>query len=101
MDNHDDPFKGMADDDDSAADKLECDLNQLCEARPDLAPENLDADGLVDFTRELATYESLPLSIDGIVTKTFHNLLKPLKMAAVTRMRFLTNPPDEITTITK
>ena len=101
MDNHDDPFKGMADDDDSAVDKLECDLNQLCEARPDLAPENLDADGLVDFTRKLATYESLPLSVDGIVTKTFHNLLKPLKMAAVTRMRFLTNPPDEITTITK
>ena len=93
MDDHDDPFKEMVDDgdDDSAVDKLECDLNQLCEARPDLAPENLDADGLVDFDREVATNESLPLSVDGIVPKTFHNLLKPLKMAAVTRMRFLTN----------
>ena len=38
-------------DDDSAVDKLECDLNQLCEARPDVAPEYLDADGLVDFDR--------------------------------------------------
>ena len=78
-------------DDDSAVDKLECDLNQLCKASPDLAPENLDADGLVDFDREVATNKSLPLPVDGIVTKTFHNLLKPLKMAAVTRMRFLTN----------
>ena len=52
-DDHDDPFKGIVDDgeDDSAADELEFDLNQLCEARPDLAPENLDADGLVDFDR--------------------------------------------------
>ena len=72
MDNHDNPFKGMVDDgdDDSAVDKLEGDLNQLCEARPDLAPENLDTDGLVDFDREIATNESLPLSmsIDGIET---------------------------------
>ena len=94
MDDHDDPFNGMVDDgdDDSAVDKLECDLNQLCKASPGLAPENLDADGLVDFDREVATNKSLPLPVDGIVTKTFHNLLKPLKMAAVTRMRFLTNP---------
>ena len=94
MDDHDNPFKGMVDDgdDDSAVDKLECYLNQLCEARPDLVPENLDADGLVDFDREVATNESLPLSVDGFVTKTFRNLLKPLKMGAVTRMTFLTNP---------
>ena len=53
MDDHDDPFKGMVDDgeDDSAVDKLEFDLNQLREARPGLAPESLDADGLVDFDR--------------------------------------------------
>ena len=51
-------------DDDSAVDKLECDLNQLCEARPDLAPENLDADGLVDFDKEVATNESRPFSVD-------------------------------------
>ena len=51
-DDHDDPFKGIVDgEDDSAADELEFDLNQLCEARPDLAPENLDADGVVDFDR--------------------------------------------------
>ena len=43
MDDHDDPFKGMVDDgdDDSALDKLECDLNRLCEGRAGLASENL------------------------------------------------------------
>ena len=43
MDDHDDPFKGMKDDgeDDSAVEKLKFDLNQLREARPHLAPENL------------------------------------------------------------
>ena len=60
MDDHDDPFKGMVYDgeDDRAVDELEFDLSQLCEVRPDLAPENLDADGLVDFDREVATNES-------------------------------------------
>ena len=53
IDDHDDPFKGMVDDgeDDSAVDKLEVDLNQLREARPGLAAESLDADGLIDFDR--------------------------------------------------
>ena len=37
--------------DDSAVDKLEFDLNQLREARPDLALENLDVHGLFDFDR--------------------------------------------------
>ena len=94
MDDHHDPFNRMVDDgeDGSAVDKLELDLNQLHEARPDLAPENLDADGLVDFDREVATNESRPLSFGEILTNTFHYLLKPLKMAAVTRMRFPTNP---------
>ena len=47
MNDHDDPFKGMVDDgeEDSARDELEFDLNQIRKARPDLAPENLDADG--------------------------------------------------------
>ena len=46
-------LKGMVDDgeDESAVDELEYDLNRLREARPDLAPENLDVDGLVDFDR--------------------------------------------------
>ena len=71
MDDHDDPFKGMVDDseDDSAVDELELDLNQLREARPDLASKNLDADGLVDFDREVATNESRPLSVDEIVNE--------------------------------
>ena len=49
MDDHGDQFIGMLDDgeDDSAVDELEFDLNQLREARPGLAPENIDADGLL------------------------------------------------------
>ena len=47
IDDYDEPFKGMVDDneDDSAVDELEFDLNQLCEAGPDLAPKNLDVMG--------------------------------------------------------
>ena len=68
MDDHDDLFKGIVDDDDdSAVDKSECDPNQLCQARPELAPENLDADGLIAFDREVATNKSRPLSVDEIV----------------------------------
>ena len=37
--------------DEGAIDELEFDLNQLLEARPNLAPENLDADGLVNFKK--------------------------------------------------
>ena len=55
--------------DDSAVEELEFDLNQLREARPDLAPENLDRDGLVDSYREVATNESRPLSVDEIVNE--------------------------------
>ena len=55
--------------DDSAADELEFDLNKLREARPDLAPEIQDANGLVDFDREVATNKSRPLSVDEIVNE--------------------------------
>ena len=70
-DDHDDLFKGMVDDgeDNSAVDKLEFVLNQLCEARPDIAPENLDADGLEDFNREVVTNESISFSVDEIVNE--------------------------------
>ena len=59
----------MVDDgeDDSAVDNLEFDLNQRREARPDLTPEKLDPDELVEFDREVATKESRPLSVDEIV----------------------------------
>ena len=82
MDDHDDPYKGMVNDGEegSAVDELEFNLNQLRRARSDLA------DGLVDFDREVATKESRPLSFDEIVNE----YLSP--MAAVTRMRFPTNP---------
>ena len=71
MDDHDDPFEGMVDDgeDHNAVDELEFELNQLREARPDFAPDNLHADGLVDFDRDAATNKSRPLSVDEIVNK--------------------------------
>ena len=71
MDDHDDPFKGILNEgqDDSAVEELQLDLNQLRAARPDLAPENLDADGLVDFDREVTTNEFRPLSVDEIVNE--------------------------------
>ena len=55
MNDHHDPFKEIMDDgkDDSAVEVLEFDLNQLFETRPDLALKNLDADGVVDFDRDV------------------------------------------------
>ena len=71
MHDHDDPYRGMVDDgdDDSAVGKLECDLNQLREARPDLSPENLDGHELVGFDREVTTNEPRPLSVNEIVNE--------------------------------
>ena len=72
MNDHDDPFKEIMNygEDDSAVEELEFDLNQLRKTRPDLAPENILADGLVDFDRDVVTNESRPLSIDEIVKDT-------------------------------
>ena len=53
----------------TAVEELEFDLNQLCETRSCLAPENLDADGIVDFDRNMATNEFRPLSVDEIVNE--------------------------------
>ena len=66
MDDHDDPFKEMADDgeDDNAVDELAFDLNQLCEVRPDIAPD-----------REVVTNESQPLPVDEIVTEYLPQLV--------------------------
>ena len=57
-------LKGMVDDALQTVASLELDLNQLHKAR---APENLDADGLVDFDREAVTNESRLLYVDKIV----------------------------------
>ena len=69
MNDHDDPFKEIMNygEDYSAVEELEFDLNQLRKTRPDLAPENLNADGLVDFDRGVVTNESWSLSVDEIV----------------------------------
>ena len=93
MDDHDDPFKGMVEDgkDNSAVDELEFDLNQFGRDRPDLAPENVNADGLIDFDRDVAMNLDHCL-LTKLLTNTFHNLLRRLKMVAVTWMRFPMNP---------
>ena len=52
----------------TAVEELEFDLNQLCETRSYMAPENLDADGIVDFD-DMATNEFRPLSVDEIVNE--------------------------------
>ena len=69
MNDHNDPFKETVNyvEDNSVVEELEFDLNRLRKARSDLPPEKLNADGLVDFDRDVATNESRPLSIDEIV----------------------------------
>ena len=93
MDDNDDPFKGMVDDgeDNSAVDELELDLNQLRNARPDLAPENLDADGLVDFEREITINESPPLSVDEIVNDYRSQPVETVENGSSDKTMFSTN----------
>ena len=74
MDDDDDPFREVADDvesanesEDNVVEELVMDLDRLRETRPDLAPEDLNADTLVDFDIEVLTYQSQPLSVDEIV----------------------------------
>ena len=61
----------MVDDgeDGSAVDELEFNLHKIREARPDVPPENLDADGLIDFDRGVSNNESRPLSAAEIVNE--------------------------------
>ena len=82
-----------AEEEDDAAGELQFDLDRPRKTRPDLAPEDLNADTLIDFDIEIVTYESQPLSIDEIVN-IYHNRLKfmTLKISAVTRMIFPTIP---------
>ena len=62
--------------DDSVVDELEFDLNQLREARPDLA---LDADGPVAFDREVATNKSWTLPVDEIVNEYLPQLVETVE----------------------
>ena len=81
MDYHDDPFKRMVDDGENylAADELEFKLNQLRDAKPDVAPENLDADGLVDFDREVVTNESRSLSANKAVNEYLRQTVETIE----------------------
>ena len=74
-------IKGMLDDgeENSVVDELELDLNQFCKARPNLGPEKLDADGLVDFDRKIATNKSQPLPANKIVNKYLPQPAEPVE----------------------
>ena len=72
IDDHDDPFKEMVDDseddcaaeeDDDAVEDLQFDLDRLRKTRPDLTPEDLNADTLIDFDIEVVSH----LRISAIV----------------------------------
>ena len=94
MDDHDDPFKEMVDEseDDSTVDELEFDPNQFREARLDVGPENLHADGLTNFDREVTTNKSRPLFVHEILNEYTPQPVETVEMAAAKRMRFPTNP---------
>lgn len=77
IDYQDDPFKDMINDaedesadgeENEAIDELQFDLDQLRKVRPDMAPEDLDADSLVDFDIQVTSNESRPLSVAEIVS---------------------------------
>ena len=68
MNNHDDPFKEIMDDaEDDCCRRVSVWTESTWRTRSDLASENLDADGLVDFDRDVATNEFWPLSVDETV----------------------------------
>ena len=91
MNNHDDPFKEIMDDaEDDCCRRVSVWTESTWRTRSDLASENLDADGLVDFDRDVATNEFCLLVKQ--LKSTYHNLLELLKISAVTRMRLLSNP---------
>ena len=68
MDEDDDPFRSLCTDvDDSIAD-LEFNLDQLRQINPELAPDELDAAGLIDIDACIATNQSQALTVEEIVS---------------------------------
>ena len=63
MGQSDDTFKDIAKGD-HAIGELECDLNQLHEVNPELAPDDLHSDGLMDIGADLATNNAQPSTVE-------------------------------------
>ena len=63
MGESDDTFKGIPKGD-HAIGGLEFDLNQLHEANPELAPDDLHSDGLIDIGADLATNNAQPSTVE-------------------------------------
>ena len=68
VDEDDDPFRSLCTDvDDSIAD-LEFNLDQLRQINPELAPDELDAAGLVDIDACIATNQSQAVTVEEMVS---------------------------------
>ena len=63
MGESDDTFKGIPKGD-HAIGGLEFDLNQLHEVNPELAPDDLHSDGLIDIGADLATNNAQPSTVE-------------------------------------
>ena len=81
MNEDNDPFEEMLNDDgdnDDALGELKINLNQPREVSPDLTPEDLYADELIDFYAEVATNQSRPLSDKTVFLNFLNNLYSQL-----------------------
>ena len=63
MGESDDTFKGIPKGD-HAIGGLEFDLNQLHEVNPELAPDDLHSDGLIDIGADLSTNNAQPSTVE-------------------------------------
>lgn len=66
MDENDDPFKHVLCIDDDPIGELDFDLNKLRKVNPELAPANLNKNGLVDIDADITTNNSQPLTVEEI-----------------------------------
>ena len=81
MNEDNDPFEEMLNDDgdnDDALGELKFNLNQPRKVSPDLTPEDLYADELIDFYAEVATNQSRPLSVKALFLNFLNNLYSQL-----------------------
>lgn len=69
VDESDDPFRSLSTDVDDSIGELEFDLDQLRQINHELAPDDLDAAGLIGFDTDVATNSSQPLTVEEIVNE--------------------------------
>lgn len=67
IDQNDNTFNSIAKNDENAIGALEFDLNQLCEVNIKLAPDDLEADKLINIGPDVTTNNAQPLTLEEIV----------------------------------